>query len=1113
MRVYRPHRVLLYLAPLAFIPFLLSPQQPSAVSLEEGFRNPPASARPRVWWHWMNGNITEEGIRLDLEWMSRVGIGGVQNFDAALDTPKVVDKRLAYMTPEWKHAFQTAVTTADRLGLEFTIASSPGWSETGGPWVKPEDAMKKLVWTETDVSGGKRFQGKLAQPSSVTGPFQDLPMPVETLQTEAKQGLARLYRDTVVLAYRLPSARFAWTPVVTSATGPVDSSILFDGKLDRSIGVPNDGTKPGWLLFDFGAQRSVSAVAISIPPASRRTSIPFLPALEVSTDGKTFRRLGVVPSTLSPQSTLAFAPVNARMMRIVFERNKIADQPAGQSAPGAIIATNGGTAPTPLANVYEVRFFSEPRVHRFEAKAAFAMTDNYYDLSSPQVAGTALKDIVNLTDKMVPDGSLDWTPPPGAWRILRMGYSLTGKENHPATDEATGFEVDKYDSDAVRRYIDTYLDTYVVAAGAGNIGAKGIRAVLNDSIEVGNSNWSPRLIEEFKARRGYDPTPWLPVLAGAVVDNSAKSDAFLYDFRRTLADLLADAHYRTITAELHKRGLTHYSEALERGCPSIGDDMDMRRGADIPMAAMWTYAKDQIGPQADAWADIRGAASVAHVYGQNLVAAESLTARDAPWAFAPKDLQPMIDMEFALGVNRPVIHTSVHQPLTDHAPGFSLSIFGHYFNRLDTWTEMAKPWVTYISRNAYMLQQGRFVADVAYLYGEEAPLTALFQGHPPTDVPLANGFDYINGDVVLNQLSNDGDSVVAKSGARYRVIYLGGSSHFMTLAVLKRLNALVQNGATIVGVKPSGSPALMDDSAQFAKIAEAMWNGKTGQGTVVATRDLNAALARLQVAPDFSYSKPSADTTLMFVHRQRPDADIYYFTNRRGRPEAVEMRFRVAGKSPEFWDAETGAISPATYRNENGQTVVAMNLRAHQSGYIVFRETASSPSLTVVPKTANSVSTLDGPWTVTFQAGRGAPTNPRVMSAADWVKDPDPRIRYFSGTASYQRNLTVIGTWLAGGQRLRLDLGEVDDVAEVLANGRSAGIAWNSPYRVDLTDFVKPGENNLEVRVANLWVNRLIGDVQPGAQKIAFTIAPTYRADAPLRPSGLVGPIRLETVK
>lgn len=700
-------------------------------------------------------------------------------------------------------------------------------------------------------------------------------------------------------------------------------------------------------------------------------------------------------------------------MRIVFERNTVPDESAGAPAPGAVTAALGG-APAPTASVYEVRFFSEPRVHRFEAKAAFAMTDNYYDLASAPATGTALKEVVNLTGKMAPDGSLDWTPPPGAWRILRMGYSLTGKENHPATEEATGFEVDKYDADAVRRYIDTYLDTYVDAAGPGNVGARGIRAVLNDSIEVGNSNWTPRLIEEFKARRGYDPTLWLPVLTGAVVENSSKSDAFLYDFRRTLADLMADAHYRTITAELHKRGLTHYSEALERGRPTIGDDIDMRRGADIPMAAMWTYAKDQIGPQADAWADIRGAASVAHVYGQTLVAAESLTSRNAPWAFAPKDLQPMIDMEFALGVNRPVIHTSVHQPLTDHAPGFSLSIFGQYFNRLDTWTEMVKPWVTYISRNAYMLQQGRFVADVGYFYGEEAPLTALFQGHPPTDVPSTNGFDYINADV-LNQLSNAGNSVVAKRGARYRVIYLGGSSQFMTLPVLKRLNALVQGGATVVGLKPSGSPALMDDSVEFAKTADELWNGKTGKGTIVATRDLKAALAKLQIASDFSYSKPSGDTTLMFVHRQRPDADIYYFTNRRARPEALEMRFHIGGKRPELWDAETGSVSPVTYRNEDGQTMVSMNLRAHQSGYIVFRETSATATLTATPKAANPVSTLDGPWTVAFQTGRGAPAESRVMGATDWTQNPDLRIRYFSGTANYRHNLPVNANWLADG--------------------------------------------------------------------------------------------------
>jgi hypothetical protein len=603
------------------------------------------------------------------------------------------------------------------------------------------------------------------------------------------------------------------------------------------------------------------------------------------------------------------------------------------------------------------------------------------------------------------------------------------------------------------------------------------------------------------------------VLTGAVIENQTKSDAFLYDFRHTLADLMVEAHYRTITSELHKRGLTHYSEALENGRPSIGDDMEMRRGSDIPMAAMWTYPKSDIGPRGEAWADIRGAASVAHIYGQNLVAAESLTTAFSPWAFSPKDLQPMIDMEFALGVNRPVIHTSVHQPLTDHAPGFSLAIFGQYFNRLETWSEMAKPWVSYISRNAYMLQQGRFVADVAYFYGEEGPLTDIFKAKPPTDVPTTCGFDYVNADVLLNQLNNDGDSVAAKSGARYRVIYLGGSSQRMTLPVLKRLDTLVKGGATVIGMQPIGSPALMDDAAEFARIAHALWNGNTGKGTVLASKDINGALATLKLAPDFAYSKPAPDTTLMFVHRQRPDADIYYFTNRKPRAESLELRLRVAGKRPELWDAASGTSSPVGYRIENGQTVIPMALRPHQSGYIVFREPTASARESVAAQVAKPVLALDGPWTVTFQPGRGVPSGTRMMAAGDWSKDADSRIRYFSGTASYRRNLTVISSWLADSQRLILDMGDVGELAEVLVNGKSAGIAWRAPYRLDVTAFIKPGENALEIRVANLWVNRLIGDAQPGAEKIGFTTAPTYMANAPLRPSGLLGNVRLQVEK
>jgi hypothetical protein len=1100
---------LLAASTLVGVPAFADPAPPqAAASLEEQFREPPLSARPRVWWHWMNGNVTEEGIRLDLEWMKRIGIGGVQNFDAQLQTPQVVEKRLVYMTPEWKHAFRFAAQTADRLGLELAIAASPGWSETGGPWVKPEDGIKKLVWSETAIPGGKRFKGRLASPPATTGPFQDLGMQPEIGSDHPKTDLPQLYRDTYVLAYRETSA--ALVPTFSASSGKVESALVADGKQATAIEIPaGTAEAPGWLRADFAAPQVVRSATLGTTPRSLFGAASFEPVLEASADGVTFTEVARFPTGTSAEYTITFPAVNARAMRVRFLPDTKGFALGAPPAPGAEFPVFPGfmSGGPKQITVSELRLSAAARTHRAEEKAGFATNFDYYSLASPEGTGVASADVIDLTGKMQPDGSLDWTPPKGNWRVLCMGWSLTGTENHPATPEATGLEVDKFDAEAVRRYINTYLDTYVDAAGSDLIGTKGVRALLNDSIEVGASNWTPKLVAEFTARRGYDPVRWLPALTGVIIDSPAKTDAFLYDFRKTLADLMADAHYRTITAEAHKRGLIHYSEALEDKRPSLGDDMDMRRNADVPMAAMWSYPAGG-APQATHQGDMRGAASVAHVYGQNIAAAESLTSALQPWAFAPRDLQPMIDMEFALGINRPVIHTSVHQPLTEKAPGFSLFIFGQYFNRLETWGEQAKPWVDYMSRSSFMLQQGRNVADVAYFYGEEAPLTALFAKAVPANLPTANAFDFVNPDVLLNQLSNDGAELVAKTGARYKVLYLGGSSQRMSLGVLKRIAALVRSGATLVGEKPTGSPALMDDPAEFARIANALWSGDAGKGRVLASRDPDKALPALGIAPDMTYTKSSADTALMFVHRKMEDAEIYFVTNRKDRAEPTTLSFPITGKAPEWWDAAAGTAKPLGYTAQDGRSAIALTLNPYQSGFVVFRKTGAT-SLAVAEPARKPVATLGGPWTLTFQPGRGAPASVVLPALADWTKNPEAGVRYFSGTATYRQTFNLPAKT---GKHLVLDLGEVREVAEVIVNGKSAGILWKPPYRADLTGLAKPGANTLEIKVTNLWVNRLIGDAQPGAKPITFTALKPYRADAPLRPSGLLGPVSLEVL-
>jgi hypothetical protein len=1092
-----------------------------ADELTDGFQNPPNAARPRVWWHWMNGNITEEGIAKDLEWMQRVGIGGLQNFDANLATPQIVDKRLVYMDDGWKKAFKFAAAEADRRGLEFAIAASPGWSETGGPWVPEADGLKKLVWSEATLAGGKAIKGKLAPPPSVTGPFQSAAkgLSIEESMTGKKAAKSwKQYGDVAVLAY--PVATMASMPApkaVDLAGKPVDLGILQDDNLETAIEFKRAGADP-FIALDYGSPQTIRSASIFLPGASAM----FLGAitgaqLEASDDGGKWRKIADFQVHPVP-TTVSFDAVTARHFRVVFVPGKFGI--GGMSAPeqGVDMSTMAGMAAAtqrPI-RVGDLRLSSEARIDRFEAKAGFELEPDYYALSKglDESDGVEPAKVINITDRMKPDGRLDWTPPKGShWRVLRFGYSLLGTTNHPAPPEATGLEVDKFDGPSVRRYIETYLGMYRDAAGADMVGKKGVRAILTDSIEVGTANWTPKMVEQFKRLRGYDPMPFMPAITGAIVGSRELSDKFLYDYRRTLADLMASEHYGTVAEVAKAQGLTVYSEALENGRPSLGDDMSMRRHADVPMSAMWMHRREE-GPNPSHVADMRGAASVAHVYGQNLVAAESMTSAMSPWAHSPKYLKRVIDLEFVNGVNRPIVHTSVHQPRDDKFPGLTLFIFGQYFNRHDAWAEMAKPWVDYLARNGFMLQQGRNAADVAYYYGEEAPLTALADTKQLDDVPRAYAYDFVSNDALLDALSNDGGELVAKGGARYKALYLGGTSRKMTLKTLQRIAALAEGGATVIGTKPEGSPSLTHDAVAYDALVAKLWVGGAetfvGKGRVIPSKDVEASLARVGIGPQFRFDGAQADASIPFVQRKLEGGDSFFVVNQKDRIETIQARFRVTGKAPEIWRAETGKTEAVSYRIENGETIVPLTLGPDESLHVVFRKAATADALTITKPSPKTFAVIEGAWSVAFQQNRGAPASARLATLKPLNEHVDPGIKYFSGIATYAKEFATPKGWKAS-QPLWLDLGEVSEMAEVFINGKSAGAVWHAPYRLDIGQLAKSGMNRIEVRVANLWVNRLIGDAQPGAKPITWHAGPSYTAKAKLRPSGLIGPVTLMT--
>ena len=1075
---------------------------PSQDPLLSGFRNPPSSARPRVWWHWMNGNVTIDGIDKDIDWLSRVGVGGMQNFDANLTTPQIVQKRLVYMEPDWKQAFRHAVQRAEAKGLEFAIAASPGWSETGGPWVKPEEGMKKLVWSETAIPGGKRFSGPLAPLPAVTGPYQDVGFsdPLGPAGSKPVPTAAGMIATLAVPLTFPPLPR----PAASSGDGsPLDAQALTDGRMQTEVHVPAENGAPAVVVYTYPGPVTVRSAALFVHDAQPPFAPPrYSAVLEAEHEGSWSKVTDLPVGTAA--GTMSFTPATASRFRLTISTAPEPPANALGGVPGAVIEPFLPQPRHPYVRVGDFQLFSEPRVSHSEAKAGFGTVPNYYEIAGKlNDSAPSPAQVIDLSGQVRPDGTLDWTPPRGtSWKIIRLGWSLTGKTNHPATPEATGLEVDKYDAAAVADYAQHYLSMYEATVGRDLIGSKGIRALLTDSIEVGPSNWTPRLLAEFKARRGYDALPWLPALAGTLIGSTRQSDQFLYDFRRTLAELMSEAHYGTVARIAHEHGLKVYGEALEDGRPVLGDDLAMRRYTDVPMSALWTYDRKR-GPRTGLLGDIKGASSVAHFYGQNLVAAESMTSAFSPWAFAPADLKPVIDLEFATGVNRPVIHTSVHQPVNDKIPGLSLAIFGQYFNRHESWAELARPWIDYIARSAYLLQQGRDVADVALFYGEETPVTAWYNQGVPGGLPTGRGFDFINADM-LAALKVEGGELVSPGGARYRVIALGGTSRMMTVPVLRRLKALAEQGATIIGQRPQASPSLADNADEFASLVQQVWSSPK----VIASSDADASLRSLGILPDWQIAGGDPRADLRLIHRRTGDADIYFVSNRADRPVQVDIAFRVIGKAPETWNAISGKSAPVSYRIQGQQTIVPLNLAADGSAFIIFRRPAAQSARVVPSPAMRELGTISAPWKVSFEPGRGAPASVAMPALHPLETDKDPGVRYFSGIATYSTQI-IRPRSTRPGEQIWLDLGKLGDLAEVRINGRSAGIVWLSPYQVEIGSLLRPGKNRLEVRVANLWVNRLIGDQQPGARKITWTAVPTYRPDAPLRPSGLIGPVRL----
>ena len=1034
--------------------------------LVRGFLEPPHSAKPMVWWHWMNGNITEDGLRKDIEWMHRIGIGGFHVFDAGINTPQIVENRLDYMSPEWKKAFRGAIALADSLGMEVAIPSSPGWSSTGGPWVSPEDAMKKIVWREFNVSGGKKISVALPEPYTVSGKFQNIPVQAE--HSHASGAISeKYYTDVAVIAVRRPESDRTLAELgakITSSGGHFTLEQLTNGDLTDYGKLPAHESGYAWIQYEFPKPQTIKALStVNEIPRRRGHSIPAYcqDSLQVSDDGVNFRTVFGIPVGDALRQTISFDGITAKYFRLKHKNPK-----------AYYHYSMGKPDPDPeFSLLAEFIIYPQSKINHVEEKAAFAAG---HDLalypSNYAIHSDASHEVINITE-YVKDGVLEWNAPKGDWTIYRFGASLTGKKNHPASPEATGLEVDKINPDAWKRYFRNYIDMYKEASG-GLIGERGIQYILTDSYEAGHVNWSPHLFEEFERRRGYDPLPFLPAVTGVIVHDIEMSEKFLLDWRKTIGELFEE-NYANLTElvkdEYGMKGC--FIESHENGRCFVADGMAIKKTAVYPMSAIWVPGK--VGNSnriPEGKADIRESASVAHIYGQNVVAAESLTSIGyacQAYSYCPENLKPTVDLELAHGLNKFVIHESAHQPLDSHKPGLGLGVYGQWFTRHETWAEQAKEWMKYLARSSFMLQQGKAIADILWYYGEDNNITGLYS-HSFPDIPNGYNFDFASPEVLLKEISVRNGKLCTKTGMQYSVLAIDPNAAKMSPEV----------AAKIEYIKSCGIPVCEHIGADIAK-----------------------RLQQNGVAPDWTYS---GTETLYFVHRSLPDSEIYWVNSPMNERRKSEVSLRVTGLKPYLWHPVTGEIQEIGYRMEGNRTTLLLEFEPYDAYFIVFKGKTEARELKVSDTQTSVLEEIKGEWDITFEDKFGNKNETLFDSLISWSQHPEKWIKYFSGTATYRKTINI--PKYSG--RLILDLGTVKNIAEVSINGQKVATLWKTPFIVDITDFVDSETVELEIKVTNLWVNSLIGDADSSERK-SYTSKTFFKKDDTLLPSGLLGPVIL----
>jgi len=1104
--------------------------------LEKNFTTPPDSAKPWVWWHWLDGNINKKQIAADLEAMHQVGIGGVGIVVLSVGLPHGPVKELS---PEYQSLFHFAVEKAGRLGMKVKKNPGDGYS-TGGPWITPELSMQRVVFSEAQCEGGKPVDLVISQPLSRKG----------------------YYRDVAVLAY--PSVEGENVGIedcnatVTSSVPSVDAKKMFG----RNWYVSNWVDRGNGAGAKFGTATAVTPIHITFafPQPYRARSLtlalcndkPAKGVLESSLDGTIYQP--VVPIDGGSRLTYVFPETTARFYRLNFTSGVI--QVTGLEL-SPRVAFEGWAGKTLDGEMQ--------RPVKYPAPVPVSGADCVHRSA-----------MIDLTKKMTADGRLSWEAPPGRWTILRIGATTKGEPNCHGGGAGSGLETSHLSAEATDLQWQKFMEP--ILADLGPLAGEVLRDIFFDSYECGSQNWTAHFVEEFQKRRGYDPRPFLPVLCNRLVESAEVSERFAWDFRQTIADLWSDTFTKRWTDLCHKRGMIF---SIEPYGPGIADEFSYGGRSDMAMGEFWTNPKE-----IQENANCRQQVAIGHLYGHKVIGAEAFTsAAQADPFIDPFRLKQLGDMAFAQGINNFEIHNFVHQPWENRFPGIKFHGYGINFERTTPWWKQSADWLRYVARCQYLLRQGLPVADVC--------------GFTKNGLPEGYTFDECNHHAIKTRMSATDGRIVTPDGMSYRVLTLENSDK-MTKELLRAVHKLVANGATVIGPKPAQSPSLQDTLSgdhELQTLADEVWgdcDGKSvkehsyGKGRVVWGKTPLDVLKQAGVGPDFSYVPTTPGTSLLFNHRRTEDADIYFIAGRNKDSGSATCTFRVSGKVPELWHPDTGVIETLPiYQEKDGNTVLPLTFDPFDSVFVVFRSPAASHSqqrvtsvlrdgvevagvasgnkvqlhqtddgkllatvrepgaytLNMANGSRQSFSVgpipaareLTGPWKLSFPPNWGAPANVTLDKLISWAEHNEPGVRYFSGTARYRKQVECSASELGKGRRIILELGKVKNLAQVFVNGRDCGVIWKEPFSADITAFLHAGNNDMEIRVTNLWQNRMVGDEQLPSDplrdgtrwkewpqwllegkpdpsgRFTFSSYMPFTKDSPLLESGLLGPVMLRT--